>query len=207
MDEETQTLDKDKILSTPARRKLFQARMEGKNIRQAAEIAEIGYNYARELCAGLARHSMTDLGINALVKAEQEKIEAKTAETYKVTVERVLRELEETRQAAYEKGEYSTVARCVELKGKHLAMFTDRSITEGTDTPELTAQREQAARELAEELLKRQHSPNLSENRQSMINAAQVHRDTRLTIEAKQGQEAEHSDIQDIVGAETDEPR
>jgi hypothetical protein len=48
----------------------------------------------------------------------------------RVTVENVLKELDDCKKLAQEKGDFSTVARCIELKGKYLAMFRDRTVTE-----------------------------------------------------------------------------
>ena len=43
-----------------------------------------------------------------------------------ITVDKVLKGLEEIRTAAYKDKDYSTATRCEELQGRYLAMFTDR---------------------------------------------------------------------------------
>lgn len=42
------------------------------------------------------------------------------------TVKSVLEELDEIKVLSKQEKDYSTAARCIELKGKHLAMFTDK---------------------------------------------------------------------------------
>jgi phage terminase small subunit len=84
MAEETQTLDKDKILSCPSRRILFDGIMRGLTQKEAAKKAGITHDTARKYC--------TKGHINALVKQEQAKIQAKTAKKLEITAERVLAE-------------------------------------------------------------------------------------------------------------------
>ena len=43
-----------------------------------------------------------------------------------VTIEKVLRDLEEARQAAFAEGQYAVAVRSSELQGKYLKMFTER---------------------------------------------------------------------------------
>ena len=62
--------------------------------------------------------------VNASVKVCMQEIQDDIKK--KITVEKVLKGLEQIREKAYQDKDYSTATRCEELQGKYLAMFTDR---------------------------------------------------------------------------------
>lgn len=62
---------------------------------------------------------------NAKVKAAVEKEMAKLAERTEITQDKVLRDIEELRMQAKGEKQLNVAARCSELQGKYLKMFTD----------------------------------------------------------------------------------
>jgi hypothetical protein len=76
---------------------------------------------------------------------------------HNVTPHRVLSDLEDARRRAMAKGDYSVVTRCIELTGKYLSMWTEKFYF-GTDEEQvkLDAHRAAAAREISEEILRRE---------------------------------------------------
>ena len=62
----------------------------------------------------------------SLVRAEIEKRLAKAMSGADVTVEHVLREITVIGEKALEAEQYAPAARCAELKGRYLKMFTDK---------------------------------------------------------------------------------
>ena len=95
--------------------KVKQARLQGKSNAQA--LREAGYSDST------AKHNV-DSG-NKLLKAVLAEIEAEW-KLSDVTVDSVLKELEAIQEAAFKKGDNATAGRMAELKGKYLAMFTDK---------------------------------------------------------------------------------
>ena len=82
---------------------------------------------------------------NARVKAEIDRVTAVTVATSKLTVDIVLADLEYGVAASKKKGDLNALARFSELRGKHLAMYTDK-YADASDhkPPELSdAEREQ----------------------------------------------------------------
>lgn len=81
--------------------------------------------------AGFSRKSAArqavDLLHNPHVRAQIEKRQAKIQEQTGDTVERIIRELQEHRERAMEIGDLGAANRAVELRGKHLKMFADRT--------------------------------------------------------------------------------
>ena len=73
-----------------------------------------------------AFHKQNDLKLVKVVEAEL-RAEFKASD---VTVESVLRELEEIKQLAMQKKDYATAKECSIWKGKYLAMFTEKRIIE-----------------------------------------------------------------------------
>lgn len=97
--------------------KVKKALMEGKSARQA--LREANYSNA----------AISHSTLNAVVKRSMEEILAEYS-AKNVTVDSVLKELEELRILAKDKGDYSTAVRVAELKGKWLAMFKEHNINE-----------------------------------------------------------------------------
>lgn len=196
MSQKTRTLDKDKILSTPARRKLYQARLDGKNIREAAEIAGIGYGYARELCAGLFRPHLqfnTELGINALVKREQAKIARKTAKQLEITVERQLKEYERLRKRCCHKDtkDYTTAKGCLDSQSRIIGAFEADNIQRGGLT-------------IADIFAVVQGRRHLSTNGTKLIDSTQVPEQQALTSGQNEQSVDADGQPQDVVGPGAD---
>lgn len=62
---------------------------------------------------------------------------------------RILYDLEHTRLRALDKGDLSVAARCSELQGKHLTMFSDKYVVDDPAMRELTEAEEAEARKIA----------------------------------------------------------
>lgn len=69
---------------------------------------------------------------NVNVKAEIAKRQARVSDRLEITVEKVLRNLEDHMTAAAEAGQFSAAIKAAELHGKHIGMFVER--TEGKIT-------------------------------------------------------------------------
>lgn len=68
---------------------------------------------------------------------ELDKLNKKILEKVDVTVESVLRNIEETRKLALADCKYQSVLKALEMQGKHLAMFTDKlEVTDKTPPEE-----------------------------------------------------------------------
>lgn len=65
------------------------------------------------------------LGKTGVAEAVQEAMAKRSAKTG-LTAEKVLADLEELRKMALSDKHYSTAAKCIELQGKHLKIFTDK---------------------------------------------------------------------------------
>ena len=99
----------------PIRKSLLKkSLLQGKSIRQSMKDA--GYSER-------TAHGNCDRN-EPLVKSCIEEIQDDIKK--KITVEKVLKGLEQIREKAYQDKDYSTATRCEELQGKYLAMFTDR---------------------------------------------------------------------------------
>lgn len=76
------------------------------------------------------RHQLQVIGAENLskpvIRAEIDKRMAKAMTGADITIESVLRDLVVIGEKALEAGQYAPAARCAELKGKYLKMFTDR---------------------------------------------------------------------------------
>lgn len=85
---------------------------------------------------------------NILVCAEIERMQARTALKTDITVESIRTDLKNLAGLCLEKGDYSTQARCYELLGKSIAMFTDNlSTTDAVEKKKLdSAEAEEADR-------------------------------------------------------------
>ncbi len=77
--QKTAELDKDAILTTEARRIVFDCMMRGFNMKLAAERANLSHKYVRNWVA--------KSGVHALVRQEKAKIEAKSQEYLHITKE------------------------------------------------------------------------------------------------------------------------
>ena len=76
-----------------------------------------------------------------IIAAEIDKIYKKSVKKAELSVDKVLRDLEDTREKAVAVGNYGAAVRCSELAGKYLKMFTERvehvSTLESVSTEEL----------------------------------------------------------------------
>lgn len=79
--------------------------------------------------AATAEQGGAQLLRNIKVSAAVEEGIAKRADKLGLTAEKVLQDIEETRQAARKDGQYASALRASELQGKHLGMFVDRRET------------------------------------------------------------------------------
>lgn len=98
--------------------KVKQAMLQGKPYTQA--LREGGYTEG-------SAHKSSVMPVVKVCKAE---IEAEF-KLSNVTVENVLKRLDYIEELALKKGDFATATRCEELKGKYLAMFTDKVKNEG----------------------------------------------------------------------------
>jgi len=80
--------------------------------------------YAESACSKQA----SLLTRNALVKARMQELYSEQVEGAGITRPKVLADIEHTRRQALAKGDLATAARCSELHGKYLAMFTDVTV-------------------------------------------------------------------------------
>jgi len=116
-----------------------------------------GYNASRAAETAGYKGNENYLGVcgNRLINNDKIKSEIanKTAQTSKkcgITIATIQSELEELRQLALYKGDYSTAARCLELKGKTVGAYTDNiNSTDLTKQAELTEQEQIEARRIA----------------------------------------------------------
>ncbi len=91
-----------------------QARLNGEGKKQALITA----NYSK----ATAEHHVSTIPVLKCVDAEIKK-EFKLSD---VTAESVIKELDEVRDLAKAKGDYGTAGRMIELKGRYIALFTDK---------------------------------------------------------------------------------
>jgi len=75
--------------------------------------------------AGYTKSTAERVGANTSVKIVQAEIERDILK--ETTVKRVIEELDEIRDLALKNKDYSTATRCSELKGKWLAMFSEKT--------------------------------------------------------------------------------
>lgn len=121
-------ISKTDVLTTQARRIVFNCLMQGFNAREAAEKAKISYKYT---CNMLVKS-----GINALVEQEQAKIAAKTG----ITVEYCQRKFAEIAELAQAKGHYGVARACYADLCKTIGGFqTDAPNPKGSQAKELNA--------------------------------------------------------------------
>ena len=90
MQQSTKTLNKDDILTTPARRAFFNSLMSGAGLLEAGKAAGISYDYAKDL--------NTKYHVAELVKKEQAVLEQKARKSLEINLKSQLRKLEELRE-------------------------------------------------------------------------------------------------------------
>lgn len=81
---------------------------------------------------------------------EIERLEKQALKGSEITVEKVLRDLEDQRREALSAGQYAPAVRCSELQGKYLKMFTERIEHVQTIEDVPTAELVRIAKEIAE---------------------------------------------------------
>lgn len=91
--------------------------------RKVAAMLALGYKPSS--CTGGKGLKVYD---NPLVKAAIAKIQTTNSIKTGITVELLINELDDCAAGAKTKGDYSTVARCIELKGKTIACWKDVSV-------------------------------------------------------------------------------
>ena len=112
----------------------FDKKTRGNGVESARQAGYAGTNKVLKVtaCRLLKREHLA---------AEIDKINAKAVKKADLSVEKVLRDLEDTREKAVAVGNYGAAVRCSELAGKYLKMFTDRvehvSTLESVTTAEL----------------------------------------------------------------------
>ena len=110
----------------------------------AAAYCTNGYNKTKALLTVGYKHTYAANGGHRLFKKDSllqaiAKIQAQTALETTLTVEEVQKDLANGLKLAVEKGDLQAIARFSELRGKTLAMFTDKIVQEeviDTPTPE-----------------------------------------------------------------------
>lgn len=118
-------LIKEEILTTQARKLLFDSLMQGFSVKESAKKAKIGYEYARKLCSGSGRYGTTDVNINALVNQEMAIISQKVGEKLEITKERQLKEYEDVKVLAVVAGEYSAAKGCLDSQSRIIGAFAE----------------------------------------------------------------------------------
>jgi len=112
---------------TPRQAKFVGEYLVDLNATQAAIRAGYSHRTANEQAARL----LTKENMRAAVAAAQKE----RAQRLQIDADKVLRDLEEARKAAFGAGQYGSAIRASELQGKHLAMFVDRQAHEGGERP------------------------------------------------------------------------
>lgn len=103
----TQVLDKDKILSSSARRIVFDCLMQGLSIQEAAKNANLSEKYVSNVATGHAPGLVVGCGIHALVKQEQQGIARRTARKLEITKEGQIRRFRQIANKAKKAGQLS----------------------------------------------------------------------------------------------------
>ena len=106
---------------TPKQQRFVQEYIVDLNGTQAAIRAGYSEHTAQEQSSRLLSKAM----ISDAVKEAM----AKKALRLEITADKVLRDLEMTREMALRDGDYGPAIRAAELQGKHIGMFVDRSET------------------------------------------------------------------------------
>lgn len=94
---------------------------------------------------------------NVSVREAVERGQGKIADKLELTAERVLQDLEEVRVRALGDGQYAPAVRAIELRGKHIGMFVDRTettanvtVSNAVDRPERETREQWIARRARE---------------------------------------------------------
>ncbi len=95
---------------------------EGCNLNGTAAARRAGYQGTDATIRAIASQNLT----KPLVRAEIDKRLAKAMSGANVTVENVLRKITVIGEKALEAEQYASAARCAELEGRYLKMFTDK---------------------------------------------------------------------------------
>lgn len=85
--------------------------------------AAIRAGYSRRTAKSIGSENLTKPDVAAAIAAAQGKV----SEALELTAEKVLRDLEEVRTKAVTGGQFAPAVRAIELQGKHLGMFVERS--------------------------------------------------------------------------------
>ena len=105
------------------------------NLNGAAAARKAGYQGNDATIRAIASQNLT----KSLVRAEIDKRLAKAMSGADVTVENVLRKIVDIGEKALEAEQYASAARCAELEGRYLKMFTDK-IEHGQDIEEMSTE-------------------------------------------------------------------
>lgn len=121
--QETAMINKDDILTTPARQILFDSLMSGLNLKQSSKKAGISEDYASNLYTGKIKRLAGKCGIKELVRQEQGKIARRTAKRLEITIEGQLRKYELLGKVAKRKGDFSAARACWDSQSKIIGAF------------------------------------------------------------------------------------
>jgi phage terminase small subunit len=134
---------------TPKQQRFVAEYLKDLNATQAAIRA--GYSATNADVTG--PRLLGNVGIAAEIQKRQDKIAGKL----ELTAEKVLQDLEEVRAKALEGGQYAPAVRAIELRGKHIGMFVERSettanvtVTNAVDRPERETREQWIARRAKE---------------------------------------------------------
>ena len=99
----------------------------------ASEYLTNGFKKVKALLAiGYSKTYANNIGLklfdNDRVKQAIDRINASVKANTSVTVQSIIKELDDLHVKADAKKDYSTVARCIELKGKTIAAFADKQV-------------------------------------------------------------------------------
>lgn len=130
---------------TPKQERFVAEYLKDLNATQAA----IRAGYARANADVTGPRLLGNVGVAAAIAAGQARIAGKL----EITAEKVLRDLEEVRVLAIKDGAYGPAAKAIELHGKHIGMFVERTenntnlvVRDAVDRPERETREQWIAR-------------------------------------------------------------
>lgn len=117
---QTKTLNKEEILTTEARRALFNSLLQGYSVKQAAKQAGITYQYARR--------QATENNIHTLVRQEKEALEAKTAEKLEINAKKQFKKLQEIIDICMSQGKYRECLTAIADQNRLAGLYLEDNI-------------------------------------------------------------------------------
>lgn len=133
--------------------------------------------YADKYVVNHAKHLWEKSEVQEQIKTAIAKRDVKR----EVTREEVLEDLRRIQQLAEDKGDLATAARCAELKGKTLALFTDKIQGESITIPSFTEGEIDRIKELSRLITRERSSKHVQNTYNAAVPLLQHVTDTELT--------------------------